>query len=392
MNIQEQALKEFNSVGYPTVKSESWRFTDISRLKNYTFDGLWKESNISYEPFDNIYMIFENGKLSLEKSNLDSLPDGLTLKSINDFKELKLDSLKSEKNGIINLNTANFNDGYYLKVEDDISINCPIHIIYLTDSDNFSNCLRNFVEVGNNSKVTIIEEYLGNDDIIYLTNSITEVYGGDNSNIDHYKYQHESNQSFHFQTIEVTIGSNSIFYNHSISLGCELGRNDIRGILQGDNSEIICNGLYLLKDSQLFDTHLFMDHAVPNCKSHELYKGILADKSKGVFCGRILVQPDAQQTDAIQSNANLLLSRAAKVNTMPQLEIYADDVKCTHGATIGEIDEKALFYMKSRGLDELTANSLLTFAFANEVVDEISFKPMKIKIERAIESWLKKVL
>ena len=125
MSIQEQALKEFNSAGYPTVKSESWRFTDISRLKNYTFDGLWKESNISYEPFDDIYMIFENGKLSIEKSNLDSLPNGLILKSINDYKELKLDSLKSEKNGIINLNTANFNDGYYLKVEDNISINCP---------------------------------------------------------------------------------------------------------------------------------------------------------------------------------------------------------------------------------------------------------------------------
>ena len=148
----------------------------------------------------------------------------------------------------------------------------------------------------------------------------------------------------------------------------------------------------MLKNNQLFDTHLFMDHAVPNCRSHELYKGILADKSKGVFCGRILVQPDAQQTDAIQSNANLLLSRSAKVNTMPQLEIYADDVKCTHGATIGEIDEKAIFYMKSRGLDELTANKLLTFAFANEVVSEIRFKPMKEKIEQSIESWLKKVL
>jgi len=392
MNVQEKALQEFNSTGYPTVKNESWRFTDLSRLNNHSFDGIWKNSDISFEPFDEIYIVFENGKLSLDKSNLDTLPIGLTLKSIKDYKELSLNSLQSEVNGIINLNIANFNDGYYLKVEDNITINTPIHIIYLTDSLNFSNCLRNYVEVGNNSKITIVEEYIGDDNSIYLTNSITEVFGGNNCDIGHYKYQCESNQSFHFQTIEVTIGSNSFFNNHSISIGCELGRNDIRGILKGENSEIVCNGLYLLKDNQLFDTHLFMDHAVPNCKSHELYKGILADKSKGIFCGRILVQPDAQQTDAIQSNANLLLSRTAKVNTMPQLEIYADDVRCTHGATIGEIDEKALFYMKSRGLDDFSANALLTFAFANEVVDGISFKPMRKKIEQSIEVWLKKVL
>ena len=392
MNIQDKVLEEVDSISYPTVKEESWRFTDLSRLNNHSFNGSWKNSNLTFDKFSDVYLVFENGKLLLEKSNIELLPTGVELKSINDYDGLKLDTLKSEKNGLINFNISNFSDGYYLKINKNIDVDIPIHIIYLTDSPNLLNCVRNYAEIGDNSSVTIIEEYIGEDTVIYLTNSITEISGGKNCDIDHYKYQNERNTSFHFQTVEATLDSNSIFNNHSISIGCELGRNDIRGILNGENSEIACNGLYMLKNNQLFDTHLFMDHAVPNCRSHELYKGILADKSKGVFCGRILVQPDAQQTDAIQSNANLLLSRSAKVNTMPQLEIYADDVKCTHGATIGEIDEKAIFYMKSRGLDEFTANKLLTFAFANEVVSEIRFKPMKEKIEQSIESWLKKVL
>ena len=159
----------------------------------------------------------------------------------------------------------------------------------------------------------------------------------------------------------------------------------------GQNSEAICNGVYLLNNNQLFDTHLFMDHAVPACNSHELYKGILTDKARGVFCGRILVEKDAQQTDAIQSNANLLLSRSAKVNTMPQLEIYADDVKCTHGATIGELDNEALFYLQTRGIDLAEAYSLLTFAFANEVLDEVQSKIIKNKAELIIKDWLSRV-
>ena len=159
----------------------------------------------------------------------------------------------------------------------------------------------------------------------------------------------------------------------------------------GEGGEAICNGLYLLKDRQLFDTHIFMDHAVPKCNSHELYKGILDDKARAVFCGRILVQKDAQQTDAVQSNKNLLLSRTAKINTLPQLEIYADDVKCTHGATVGQLDDESLYYMQTRGIDPVRAHAMLTFAFANEVLDEVQCEPAKKYIETLIHEWLEEV-
>ena len=178
MNIQDKVLEEVDSTRYPTVKEESWRFTDLSRLNNHSFNGSWKNSNLTFDKFSEVYLVFENGKLLLEKSNIELLPSGVELKSINDYDGLKSDTLKSEKNGLINLNISNFSDGYYLKINKNIDVDIPIHIIYLTDSPNLLNCVRNYAEIGDNSSVTIIEEYIGEDTVIYLTNSITEIYGG----------------------------------------------------------------------------------------------------------------------------------------------------------------------------------------------------------------------
>jgi len=248
--------------------------------------------------------------------------------------------------------------------------------------------LRNFVSAGKGAAVSIVEEYIGLEDTTYWTNAVTEVFAADEASVDHYKVQRESASSFHFQTLEAHLGKDTVFSNHAVTFGSALGRNDIRGKLNGEGGEAICNGLYLLKDKQHFDTHMFMDHAVPKCNSHELYKGILDDKAHAVFCGRILVQKDAQETDAVQSNGNLLLSRGAKVNTLPQLEIYADDVKCTHGATIGELDETALYYLQTRGINPVRGHAMLTFAFANEVLDEVKCKTAKTYIEGLVHNWL----
>ena len=390
--IRSRAKDKFSSTGFPSNKDESWRFTDLRYFKTLDFNGEWSNSNLVFKPLSDVFIIFENGKISKEKSNLNNLPKGVILTSINNQESVNFGSLISPDSSFALYNTANFLDGYYLKIDKNINFKKNIHIVFLSDAEMYSNNVRNLVEVDDNSKVTIIEEYIGKPESTYVMNSVTEVITNDNVDIDHYKIQNESNKSFHFQTIETKVGYTSCFKNHSITLGASLCRNDIRGQLIDENSNVVCNGLYLLRNDQLSDTHLFMDHAAPSCNSHELYKGILADKSRGVFCGRILVQQDAQQTDAIQSNANLLLSRSAKVNSMPQLEIYADDVKCTHGATIGELDENALFYMKTRGIDPFNANALLTFAFANEVLDEIKNNEIKNKLELLIHKWLGEVL
>ena len=385
---QKKAAGKFSEVGMPSVKEESWRFTDVSHIQFDDFHNEWTDSKLPYEPLSDLFIVFENGRISNEKSSFGSLPNGIKIHSIHDSQDERIGSLADSESGFVLHNTANFDDGIFIDVDVNVSIEKPIHIIHLADSENGCFQYRHLFSLKENARVSIVEEYIGSTDTLYLTNSVSEVFLEDKATLDHYKIQRESTKAYHFQTIESKLGYNSVFSNHSISVGSKLGRNDIRSRIQGEDSEAICNGLYLLKDDQFYDTHLFMDHAVPKCQSHQLHKGILADKSKAVFCGRILVQQDAQETDAIQSNGNLLLSRNAKVNTMPQLEIYADDVKCTHGATIGELDEEALFYLQSRGIDPNNANSIMIYAFANEVLDEVMCSVLKPRIEFLIQEWL----
>ena len=388
---QEQAAGKFSEIGMPSVKEESWRFTDVSHIHFDDFHNEWTDSKLSYEPLSDLFMVFENGKLSKEKSSFSNLPNGIKIHSILDSQEKRIGSLADSESGFVLHNTVNFDDGIWVEVDANVSLENPLHIIHLADSENGCFQYRHFFSLKKDAKVSIVEEYIGAANTLYLTNSVSEIFLEDKARLDHYKIQRESTTAYHFQTIESQLSHNSVFSNHSISIGSKLGRNDIRSRIQGEDSEAICNGLYLLKDDQFYDTHLFMDHAVPKCQSHQLHKGILADKAKAVFCGRILVQQDAQETDAIQSNGNLLLSRNAKVNTMPQLEIYADDVKCTHGATIGELDEEALFYLQSRGIDPSNANSIMIYAFANEVLDEVMCSVLKPRIEFLIQEWLTEV-
>ncbi len=389
--LREKAEATFRERGFPSTKEELWRFTDVSPVAQADFNAAWQPAKVDFEALSEIVVVFENGKLSSEKSNLEALPEGVYIGSIMDRVDERLGTLADEQSAFVSANTAYFSDGVFIEVPDGVVLDEPIHLIFLADSDGAALHLRNFISVGRNAQAAVIEEYIGETDKNYWTNVVTESFVADHGEVDHYKIQRESEQSFHFQTLEAHVGAHAVFSNHTVTIGSKLGRNDIRGKLTGEGGEAICNGLYLLKDRQLFDTHMFMDHAVPECNSHELYKGILDDKARAVFCGRILVQQDAQKTDAIQSNRNLLLSRDAKVNTLPQLEIYADDVKCTHGATIGELDEQALYYMQTRGIDPAAGHAMLTFAFANEVLDEVRCNPAKTYIETLVHAWLDKV-
>jgi len=389
--LRDKAAADFEQRGFPTTKEELWRFIDVSALAKQEFSNDWQSTEIEFQPLGKYSLVFENGKLSTEKSNLDGLPEGVKVGSIMDQADARLGTLADSQSAFVAANTAYFSDGAFIEVAEGVQLDSPIHLIYLADAEGSAFHLRNLVSAGKGSKLTLIEQYIGEAEKVYWTNAVTEMFVSDHAAVDHYKIQQESNAAFHFQTMETRLGADARFSNHAITTGAVLGRNDIRGKLIGAGGEAICNGLYLLKGKQVFDTHMFMDHAVEKCNSHELYKGILDEKSKAIFCGRILVQQDAQQTDAVQSNRNLLLSRGAKIHSLPQLEIYADDVKCTHGATVGELDEAALYYLETRGIDPVRGKAMLTFAFANEVLDEMKCSAVKTYVEKLVQEWLEKV-
>ena len=261
----------------------------------------------------------------------------------------------------------------------------PIHIIFLTSSDDkIITQPRNLFIAGKNSQVSIIEHYAGTDESIYFTNTVTEIVAGENAILDHIKLQEESKKAFHVARMEVDQERSSNFSSHSVSTGGTITRNDFNSRFNNEGGECTLNGLFILEDGQLFDVHTLIDHANPYCNSHEHYKGILEDNSRGVFNGKVIVRPDAQKTNAFQENNNILLSNNALVNTKPQLEIFADDVKCSHGATIGQLDEEARFYLKSRGIGNEAATSILIHAFASDVITSIKLD--------AIRNYLKEIL
>jgi Fe-S cluster assembly protein SufD len=286
------------------------------------------------------------------------------------------------------LSTAFTDDGAFIYIPSGKIVEEPIHIIFITDSGNEKILTqpRNLFIAEKNSQVTIIEHYFGKDGEIYFTNSVTEIVAEENAIVDHIKLQEESKKAFHIARMEVDQERSSNFSSHLISTGADLTRNDFNAKFNDEGGECTLNGLYMIDGKQLFDAHTLMDHAKPHCNSHEHYKGILDDKSRGVFNGKIIVRQDAQKTNAFQENNSILLSDEALVNTKPQLEIFADDVKCSHGATIGQMDDDAKFYLKSRGIGEEASNSILLHAFASDVITSIKIESIRNYIEKIISN------
>ena len=247
---------------------------------------------------------------------------------------------------------------------------------------------RNLILVECNSQVTLVESYVGLREGVYFTNAVTEIVAAENAVVDHYKLHHESKKAFHIATMQVHQDRSSSVRTFNATLGGALTRNEVNVVLDGEGADCALEGLYLISGRQHVDNHTRLEHAKPNCDSREIYKGILDEKASGVFHGRIVVLPGAQKTDSKQTNNNLLLSDEALINTKPQLEIYANDVKCTHGATIGQLDQNALFYMRSRGIDKTTARSLLIYAFANQVVSRIKVEAVRNELDNYLFSWL----
>jgi Fe-S cluster assembly protein SufD len=339
-------------------------------------------------------LVFVNGHYAPTLSSVSALPIGVTVTNLraalanpSDLIEKHLGQLTSDSdNGFAALNTAFFHDGGFVHLPPKAELDLPVHLVFVATSSQTGAQIfpRNLILAGDHSRATVIESYVRTVDAAYCTNAVTEIVAGDSAKLEHVKVQDESLAAFHIATIHANLGRASNVQSHSLALGARLSRNNIRTHLIGEGLECVLNGLYLTKGDQLADHHMLVEHAQPNCASHEYFNGILDDKSKGVFHGRILVRPIAQKTDAKQTNKNLLLSDTATADTKPQLEIYADDVKCTHGATIGQLSEESIFYLRSRGVGPDTARRMLIHAFAGEITERIWHNAIREELDQAV--------
>lgn len=399
---RKDALSNFSRLQFPTIKDEEWKYTSIAPLLKHNFVPSSDKKIVSkeliksllFDEMEHSLIVFINGRYSAEKSILLDLPDGVIVGSISD--EIKKNNKKllkhfskyaDHQNHIFTaLSTAYTEDGAFIYVPAGKIVEEPIHIIFITDSGNEKILTqpRNLFVAENNSQATIIEHYVGKENEIYFTNAVTEIVAEENAVVDHIKLQEESKKAFHIARMEVDQERSSNFSSHLISTGADLTRNEFNAKFNDEGGECTLNGLYMIDGTQLFDAHTLMDHAKPHCNSHEHYKGILDDKSRGVFNGKIIVRQDAQKTNAFQENNSILLSNEALVNTKPQLEIFADDVKCSHGATIGQMDDDAKFYLKSRGIGEEASKGILLHAFASDVITSIKIESVRNYIEKII--------
>ncbi|HET9775578.1 MAG TPA: Fe-S cluster assembly protein SufD, partial [Gemmatimonadaceae bacterium] len=283
------------------------------------------------------------------------------------------------------LNTAFVRDGALIEVLPDADVAEPIHLVFVSEGDRVSHP-RNLIIAGRHSRATIVESYVSLREGTYFTNAVTEIVVGEGAHLDHYKIQRESENAFHVGTVQAKQEANSQFHSFSFAVGGSLARTNIYTALDGDAATCTLNGLYLTDGTQHIDNQTSIEHIAPNCPSHEVYKGVLDGRSHGVFNGKVYVHPEAQKTDGKQSNNNLLLSPQARVDTKPQLEIFADDVKCTHGATVGRLDDVAMFYLNSRGIGPERARTLLTYAFAADVLESIELPAVKNALEKLVLS------
>lgn len=403
-SLRQNAFARFSETGFPTTHDEDWRFTNVAAVANTAFElaGPESVSKEQLEPFGtsqfDCCLVFVNGLFSQELSSLAALPKGAAISSLaaqlrNDPASIEQHLgryLNIERDAFAALNTSFIEDGVYIHVPRGAVVEAPIYVLYVTvpGSAPTMNHPRNLIVAGENSQVTVVEDYVSLGEGITFSNAATELVAGDNANVSHYMIVREGEQAFNFSTLRIQQGRHANVATHSLLLSGALVRNNVHPVLAGEGSECLINGLFMANGRQHMDNYMLVEHASPHCDSRQFYNGILNGQSHGVFHGRIIVHKDAQKTDAKQTNRNLLLSDDAQIDTKPQLEIYADDVKCTHGATIGQFDDNALFYLRSRGLAEAAARHVLLLAFANECLDRMNSPQLRDHLEKLVVAGL----
>ena len=406
-DLRDRGATRFAALGFPTVRDEEWRFTNVSPIANTEFIAATDapaavEQNLDavvYGEASNRVVVL-NGRFQAQLSRVGALPKGVRVGSLAaavtehaDVVPRYLGQLADfGTKGFTALNTALAIDGLYVHIPDGVVVSDPLHLVFVSAPTGATQPIMSNVRVlivaGDRSQVRIVETYVAPGGGTYFTNAVTEVFAGEGAVVDHYKVQQESVDAFHIASMHVHAGRNANVSSHSFSLGGKIVRNDVTALLDGEGAECTLNGLYLADGDRLVDNHTTIDHAKAHCPSHEIYKGILGGKARAVFNGKIVVRQDAQKTDAKQTNRALLLSDNASINTKPQLEIFADDVKCTHGAAIGQLDEDAIFYLRARGLNYFEARDMLIHAFAGDILDRVKVEPLRVALEGELYAQL----
>ena len=408
--IRQGAIARFAELGFPTTKQEEWRFTSVAPIAEAGFT-LAHAARALPTPREierlslgiGPRVVFVDGRHAPELSTAAHLPDGVCAGSL--AAELKSDEGRElirshlarharwQESAFTALNTAFLGDGAFVHVPANVALDRPIELLFfatgrsVTDGAVVSHP-RSLIVLGPRSQSAVVETYVGLADGAYWTNAVTEVVTGEGAQVELYRVQREGRRGFQVATTHSRQDRDSYMGLHVITLGAALARHDITTVLAGSGAELILNGLYLLSGAQHADHHTVIDHAQPHCASHEFFNGVLAERSHGVFNGRIIVRPGAQRTDSKQTNNNLLLSTEARADSQPQLEIYADDVKCTHGSTVGPIDQTQLYYLRSRGLSLEAARSILTYGFGAEILDRMRHPAVRDRLDCLVRERL----
>lgn len=401
--LREAAFDQFKELGFPTVKDEEWKYTNVAPLTRLSFQTARDESDSSVTPAEvtrlgcaeakNSQLVFVNGVLRKDLSSLEDLPSGVIAIGLDEaikepgYQELIREHLARgvgyTANGFVALNTAMLASGAFIVIPSNVEIHKPLSLVFLS-AGNVASFPRVLAIAEANSKATLVESYAGAGVGVSFTNAVVEVVLQDGARLEHYKVQRESVESFHIASTSATLGTNASYDSTAINFGAQLSRHDVAVRMDHEGAECWVDGLYVVSSGQHTDTHSVIDHQQPHCTSHQLYKGILDGKSRAVFNGKVFVRHGAQKTDAMQTNKNLLLSKEARVDTKPQLEILADDVKCAHGAAVGQIDEDELFYLQTRGIHGELARNLLTYGFAEEVIGKIKIDSIRSQLDEAV--------
>ncbi|HEX4007122.1 MAG TPA: Fe-S cluster assembly protein SufD [Acidobacteriaceae bacterium] len=402
--LREDAFARFCETGFPTTRDEDWRFTNVAGIARTAFrPALANLANADLPPLivdgGAATLVFVNGRWDAELSSVADLPKGVTVASLREQIAQHPATVEphlgryadTQRDPFVALNTAFIGDGAYVHVARGVVVERPVFLLYLSTHEDAPTVThpRNLIVAENESQVAVVEDYVSvGGESVAFSNAVTELVAGENTHAQHFLIEREHMKAFNVSTLRIQQGRSANVASHSLLLGGGLVRNNVHPVLAGEGGECLINGLFLGTGRQHLDNFMHVEHAAPHCGSRQFYNGILDGQAHGVFHGRIVVHKVAQKTDAKQTNRNLLLSDDAQIDTKPQLEIYADDVKCTHGATIGQIEENALFYLRSRGITEDEARKLLLMAFAEECVDRIHAGAARDHVERLIREHL----
>ncbi|HJT66846.1 MAG TPA: Fe-S cluster assembly protein SufD [Pyrinomonadaceae bacterium] len=400
--VRNSAIDRFEQLGFPAVHEEEWKYTNLAPLAKQSFVPATRVTNISLDGAQFVYpetttahLVVVNGFLSEELSVRTGLENAIAIDLLTAVADARYSKIARaylarnagyHNNGLAALNTAFLQSGLFLWLPKNVHVETPIQVTFVTDAEHAdaASFPRLLVVAEENSSATLIETFVSTRNQHYFTNAVAEIVLREGARLEHYRVQRESDKAFHTSITSASLGRSASYDTTSINLGGRLSRHDISVVLDHEGAECWVDGLYLAGSDQHTDTHSVIDHQQPHCTSHQLYKGILDGNARAVFNGKIFVREGAQKTDAMQTNKNLLLSQQARIDTKPQLEIYADDVKCAHGAAVGQIDQEELFYLQARGINPELGRSLLTYGFAEEVIGKIKIDSIRSQLDEIV--------